>query len=87
MRPIAKAHNSSVARVALAYVLAKRWVTSVIIGARNEAQLDDNLEAAKLALSREELAALDEISALTSEYPHWMVERFKALRVTPPENG
>jgi len=87
MRPIAKAHNSSVARVALAYVLAKPWVTSVIIGARNEAQLDDNLEATRLALSKEELAALDEISALTSEYPHWMVERFKAMRVAPPENA
>jgi len=87
MRPIAKAHNSSVARVALAYVLAKPWVTSVIIGARNEAQLDDNLEATKLVLSNEELAALNEVSALSSEYPHWMVERFKAVRVTPPENS
>ncbi|HKD48981.1 MAG TPA: aldo/keto reductase [Rhizomicrobium sp.] len=87
MRPIAKAHNSSVARVALAYVLAKPWVTSVIIGARNEKQLDDNLEAVDLKLTAEEMTKLDETSALTSEYPHWMLERFGAERVVPRENG
>ena len=75
MRPMAKAHGSSVARVALAYVLAKPWVTSVIIGARNEAQLDDNLEAGKLQLRKEEIAKLDELSVLPVEYPHWMLER------------
>src|ERR1700722_17920994 len=58
MRPIAKTHDTSVARVALAYVLAKPWVTSVIIGARTEAQLDDNLAAAALKLSTEEMARL-----------------------------
>ena len=51
MRPIAKAHGTSVARVALAYVMAKPWVSSVIIGARTEAQLNDNLEAGKLKLA------------------------------------
>jgi aryl-alcohol dehydrogenase-like predicted oxidoreductase len=84
MRPIAKAHDTSVARVALAYVLAKPWVTSVIIGARTEAQLDDNLAATALKLSTEEMARLDEVSAMPLEYPHWMVERFKAMRL-PPE--
>jgi len=75
MRPIAKAHDTSVARVALAYVLAKPWVTCVIIGARTEAQLDDNLEAGKLQLTKDEIAKLDELSALPVEYPHWMLER------------
>jgi aryl-alcohol dehydrogenase-like predicted oxidoreductase len=84
MRPIAKAHDTSVARVALAYVLAKPWVTSVIIGARTEAQLDDNLAATALKLSAEEMIRLDEVSAMPLEYPHWMVERFKAMRL-PPE--
>ena len=50
--------SSAVARVALAYALAKPWVTSVIIGARTEAQLDDNLEAGKVKLSADELAKL-----------------------------
>jgi aryl-alcohol dehydrogenase-like predicted oxidoreductase len=73
-----------VAQVALAYVLAKPWVTSVIIGARTEAQLDDNLAATALKLSAEDMAALDAASAMPLEYPHWMVERFKAMRL-PPE--
>jgi aryl-alcohol dehydrogenase-like predicted oxidoreductase len=75
MRPMAKAHGSSVARIALAYVLAKPWVSSMIIGARTMAHLDDNLEAAKLKLDGEQIAKLDEISALTLEYPGWMLER------------
>ena len=86
MRPIAAAHGVSVARVALAYVLAKPWVTSVIIGARTEAQLDDNLEAAKLKLSADELKTLDEVSALVPEYPHWMLERQSQTRF-PPQAG
>jgi len=73
MRPIAEAHETSVARVALAWMLAKPHVTSVIIGAKNEAQLDDNLAATSLVLAPEELARLDEVSAMPAEYPGWMV--------------
>jgi aryl-alcohol dehydrogenase-like predicted oxidoreductase len=83
MRPIAKAHGTSVARVALAYVMAKPWVSSVIIGARTEAQLNDNLEAGKLTLEAGEMARLDELSALTPEYPAWMLERQGAQRMSP----
>jgi aryl-alcohol dehydrogenase-like predicted oxidoreductase len=74
MRPIAKAHDASVARVALAYLLQKPFVTSVIIGAKTDAQLDDNLAATRLALAPEEVAKLDEVSALPPEYPGWMVD-------------
>jgi aryl-alcohol dehydrogenase-like predicted oxidoreductase len=73
MRPIAAAHDTSVARVALAWMLAKPFVTSVIIGAKDERQLDDNLAATTLSLTAEELAKLDEVSALPPEYPGWMV--------------
>jgi len=73
MRPIAAAHGTSVARVALAWMLAKPHVTSVIIGAKDEAQLDDNLAATELVLGADELATLDEVSALPPEYPGWMV--------------
>jgi aryl-alcohol dehydrogenase-like predicted oxidoreductase len=83
MRPIAKAHGVSVARVALTWVLAKPWVTTVIIGAKTIAQLDDNLEAITLKLTAEELAALDEASAPAVQYPHWMVSRLNALRLQP----
>ncbi|SHO67275.1 Predicted oxidoreductase [Pseudoxanthobacter soli DSM 19599] len=75
MREIAAAHGVSVARVALAYVLAKPFVMSIIIGARTVEQLDDNLAATGLRLSAEELERLDAVSALPAEYPGWMLER------------
>jgi aryl-alcohol dehydrogenase-like predicted oxidoreductase len=83
MRPIAKAHGTSVARVALGYVLAKPWVSSVIIGARTEAQLNDNLEAGELKLDAAEMARLDELSVLPQEYPGWMLERQGSQRMPP----
>jgi aryl-alcohol dehydrogenase-like predicted oxidoreductase len=73
MRPIAEAHGASVATVALAYVLAKPFVTSVIIGAKRMDQLKDNLAAVELKLSAEEMKTLDEASELPPEYPGWMV--------------
>ena len=81
MREIASKHDASVARVALAYVLAKPFVMSVIIGAKTMEQLDDNLEAVKLKLSAEEMKTLDEASALPPEYPGWMVSRQGSERV------
>src|SRR3974390_1254641 len=74
MREIANSRGVSVARVALAYVLAKPFVTSVIIGAKTQAQLDDNLAAATLALSAEEMTKLDTVSAPPREYPGWMLD-------------
>ena len=85
MQPIAKAHGTSVARVALAYVLSKPWVSSMIIGARTAAQLDDNLEAGKLKLDAAQIAKLDELSALSPEYPGWMLER-QAQQRMPQQN-
>jgi len=71
--PIAKAHNVSAATVSLAYVLAKPFVTSVIIGAKRPDQLADNLAAVNLVLTEDELKQLDEVSALPPEYPGWMI--------------
>jgi aryl-alcohol dehydrogenase-like predicted oxidoreductase len=85
MREIGEKHGASVARVALAYVLAKPFVMSVIIGAKTMEQLDDNLEAAKLTLSADEMKRLDEVSALPPEYPGWMVNRQGAERVPQPK--
>ena len=72
MRGIAEEHEASVAQVALAWVLAKPVVTSVIIGARNLSQLDDNLGAVDLKLSEDNLEALGAVSRLPLEYPAWM---------------
>jgi aryl-alcohol dehydrogenase-like predicted oxidoreductase len=69
---VAKERGASVAQVALAWVLANRAVTSVIIGARNLKQLDDNLGAVELTLSAEDLKALDEVSRIPPAYPLWM---------------
>ena len=73
LRPIAKAHNTGVATIALAWVLAKPFVTSVIIGAKRIEQLEQNLAAADLKLGEEEIKQLDEVSALPPEYPGWMI--------------
>jgi aryl-alcohol dehydrogenase-like predicted oxidoreductase len=80
MRPIAEAHGVSVARVALAWLLSRKGVMSVIIGAKTPEQLEDNLAAADLKLSAEDLATLDQASALKPEYPGWMLERQAAGR-------
>lgn len=71
MRELAQARGASVAQVALAWLLHKPAVMSVIIGAKTLAQLDDNLAAANLSLSAEEMARLDAVSELPPEYPGW----------------
>lgn len=81
MRPIAKAHGVSVARVALAWVRSKPFVTSTIIGAKTLDQLNDNLEAVTLELSADEIATLDAISAPPVLYPQWMIGRNNSTRV------
>lgn len=87
MRPIAQRHKVSVAQVALAWLLSRPQVTSVIVGARTPEQLDDNLQASKLELTPEDLRALDEASALAPEYPGWMLERQARYRANAPVKG
>jgi len=72
---IARLRGVSPARVSLSWLLAKPHVSSVIIGAKTLEQLTDNLDAAKLFLSEEELGMLDKSSEITQEYPGWMLER------------
>lgn len=91
MRKIAETRGISIARVALAYVLAKPFVTTVIIGARSLQQLDDNLAATAVKLTAQELAKLDEVSALPPEYPGWMIDfqgaRESAAQILNGERG
>lgn len=75
MRPVAKAHNVSVARVALAWLLHQPVVASVIVGAKTQQQLADNIAATDLRLSDDEMKILDEASRLPPEYPGWMFAR------------
>ena len=83
MAPIASAHGCSPARVSLAWLLAKPVVTSVIIGAKRLDQLQDNLAAVELTLTRDELTQLDEVSALPPEYPGWVLPFQGADRLGP----
>jgi aryl-alcohol dehydrogenase-like predicted oxidoreductase len=81
--PIAKSHNASPATVALAYVLAKPFVTSIIIGAKRLDQLHENLAAVDLKLTPDELTQLDKVSALPPEYPGWMLPFQGSNRIEP----
>ena len=74
MRPLANKKGVSISQIALAYLLQKQFVTSVIIGAKTDEQLIDNLASTKVILAPEEVKVLDEISTLPAEYPGWMVE-------------
>ncbi|MDD7998234.1 aldo/keto reductase [Kosakonia radicincitans] len=83
MTPIARVHKVSVAQVALAWLLSKPVVTSVIMGAKRQDQLHDNLAAMELVLNEDELKALDAVSNLPPEYPGWMLATQGADRLGP----
>jgi aryl-alcohol dehydrogenase-like predicted oxidoreductase len=68
-------NNASAARIALSWLLHRKSVTSVIIGAKKQEQLLDNIAATKLILSHDAIQKLDAISELSPEYPGWMLER------------
>ncbi|RKP49297.1 aldo/keto reductase [Trinickia fusca] len=87
MREIANAHNVSVAQIALAWLLHREVVTSVIVGAKRVDQLQDNLAATAIRLGGDELAKLDAASALPPEYPGWMLERQGTVRYQQLEQG
>ena len=72
MQPIAARRGVTVAQIALAWLLHRRVVSSVIVGARKVEQLKDNVAASQVVLTEDELNALDQVSALPAEYPGWM---------------
>lgn len=73
LRQIAEARAASLAQVALAWLRQQNGVTTTIIGATREDQLRANLDSISLELNAEELTRLDAVSALSPEYPQWMV--------------
>ncbi len=75
LRTIADSKGTTVAQVALAWLLHQPHVTSVIIGAKRPDQLADNIAATGVHLSADELARLGDVSRLPAEYPGWMLER------------
>ncbi|KIZ40422.1 MULTISPECIES: aldo/keto reductase [Rhodopseudomonas] len=83
LRPIADAHGCSPARIALAWLLSRPVVTSVIVGAKRLSQLEDNIAAVDITLSEEEISKLDAVSELPPEYPGWMLAAQGADRLAP----
>jgi aryl-alcohol dehydrogenase-like predicted oxidoreductase len=80
LHDIGAAHDASPAQVALNWLRAKEYVTSVIIGARTMAHLADNLHAATWELSADEVARLDELSARPLPYPAWFIRQAHTTR-------
>jgi aryl-alcohol dehydrogenase-like predicted oxidoreductase len=84
MRPLAQQRQVSVAQIALAWILSKPFVSSVIIGAKTMDQLRDNIAAARVQLTADEIKGLDEVSQLPPEYPGWMIAFQGQARAKPP---
>ena len=84
---IAEGHGVSAAQVALAWLLHRPGVTSVIVGARTDEQLADNLQAATLDLSADEVDRLEETSRPPLPYPLWHQVATAADRLGPADQA
>jgi aryl-alcohol dehydrogenase-like predicted oxidoreductase len=75
MKSVAAQCEATVAQVALAWLLAKPGVSTVLIGASKVSQLEDNLRAIDITLTQEQLKRLDDASPHSDYYPSWFTER------------
>jgi aryl-alcohol dehydrogenase-like predicted oxidoreductase len=82
---IGQERGVSAARVALAYLLGRPGISSLVIGARTSEQLADNLAAADLVLSEQERQRLDEVSAPPLLYPYWHQAKTARDRLSPAD--
>jgi aryl-alcohol dehydrogenase-like predicted oxidoreductase len=82
---IGESHGVSAARVALAYIAQKPGVTSLVVGARTTEQLRDNLAAAELELTADEVKALDDVSGEPLRYPFWHHRNTSTDRLSPAD--
>jgi len=82
---IADGHGVSAAQVAIAWLLTRPGVSTVVLGARTDAQLSDNLAAASLVLTAEELTRLDDVSAVPLKYPFWHQAKTSSDRLSPAD--
>ncbi|WP_027229902.1 aldo/keto reductase [Phyllobacterium sp. UNC302MFCol5.2] len=79
---IAESRDVSAAQIALAWLLGRSGITSVIVGARTDEQLADNLKAAEISLTSEERERLDKVSLLPLIYPYWHQARTASDRLS-----
>ncbi|MFB7292905.1 aldo/keto reductase [Actinacidiphila glaucinigra] len=82
---IASVHGASPAQIALAYLLAKPGVASLVVGARKNEQLADNLGAINVHLTQEDIDRLDTVSAPHLIYPHWHQANLVSSRFCEPD--
>ena len=81
MAQIADEYNTSLAAIALAWLIQKQSVTSVILGIKRIDQLDENLVAGKILLTADHIKKLNDASRLSVEYPGWMMQSGSAREV------
>jgi aryl-alcohol dehydrogenase-like predicted oxidoreductase len=85
LEPIAAETGRTVPQIAIAWLLSRPTVSSVIIGARDEAQLRDNLGAVGWSLSADQIKRLDEVSAVMPPYPYYPYRTQDGFaRLNPP---
>jgi len=82
---IGESHGVSAAQVSLAYIAQKPAVTSLIVGSRTPEQLRDNLAAADLVLTADEVRALDDVSGEPLRYPYWHQANSSSDRLGPAD--
>ena len=87
MRKIADARGAGVAQVAIAWLLARDAVTSVLVGATKAHQLADNLKAMDVQLTAADIAALDAATVLPAVYPTWFIERLADTQLAQALGG
>jgi aryl-alcohol dehydrogenase-like predicted oxidoreductase len=80
---ISKAHRATYSQIALAWLMGQPAVSSVIIGVRTVAQLEDNLVASRISLTEEDLARLEKVSRLGERYPYRFIEQYGARDLNP----
>jgi aryl-alcohol dehydrogenase-like predicted oxidoreductase len=82
MHAMAAAHKATVAQLALAWLLSKDYVSTILMGASNVRQFDDNMGAFNVKLSSDELSELDQLTKPNPVYPNWFQERTQDAAVT-----
>ncbi len=87
LETLAQTKNTSVAQIALAWLLGRPRVASILVGARRLEQLEDNLGATSITFTEDELETLDEASKLPREYPGWMIAMWSQTRTEQLRNS
>jgi aryl-alcohol dehydrogenase-like predicted oxidoreductase len=85
LKRVGRAHGVSAAQVALAWLLTRPGISSLIVGARTDKQLEDNLAAVDLELTATELSQLEQVSRPPLLYPYWHQRNTAGDRLSPAD--